>query len=113
MRVGEDRVFFIGPAALLEQRVEVVEPTIAALLADAAGDAVSDVMPLGESRFNALDDDPVLLVGPRPLHEPEAQNPLPPEIAIRVGSLLSHQLRDRFPVANSESPDGFAEFPVL
>mmetsp|Transcript_105987 Transcript_105987/g.306665 ORF Transcript_105987/g.306665 Transcript_105987/m.306665 type:complete len:437 (+) Transcript_105987:1440-2750(+) len=82
-------VLLLGPAALLERRIEVVEPPLPALLADAARDALGDLRPLGDARLDAVDDDLVLLLGPRALDEARLQHLLPTVEALHVGALVA------------------------
>ena len=114
LRFDEDRVLVLGPAALLERRVEVVEPALAALLADAAGDAVGDLGPLGDAGLDTVDDDLVLLLGPRPLDQARLENLLPPVEALHVGSLLAQEfLRDHLPVVRADGRHRRAQLLVL
>ena len=69
LRGGEDGILSGRPAALLERRVEMVQPALAALLGHSARHAARDLGPLDEALADALDDEAVLGARPRPLRE--------------------------------------------
>ena len=86
----DDPVLLLGEGSLLDVRIEMVVPPLAALLADAAWKLRSDLRPLlGPVRPDQGDDLLVLLLGPGPL---EGTRLLPPPDAVELGVAL-HALR--------------------
>lgn len=74
LRFRQKPVLLVRPRRLLDARVQVVEPALATLLPDAARHARGNLRPLGHTSVDALDDDAVLLLSPRPNLLPRAKH---------------------------------------
>ena len=89
--VGDDElaVLLARPLLALDLGVEVVVPSLAALLSDAAGKLLRDFGPLLRAKLaDELDDLVVLLLGPRALDELGVEDLLPAVEALDVRALL-------------------------
>ena len=89
--VGDDElaVLLARPLLALDLGVEVVVPSLAALLSDAAGKLMRDFGPLLRAKLaDELDDLIVLLLGPRALDELGVEDLLPAVEALDVRALL-------------------------
>mmetsp|Transcript_47604 Transcript_47604/g.114278 ORF Transcript_47604/g.114278 Transcript_47604/m.114278 type:complete len:306 (+) Transcript_47604:1197-2114(+) len=113
VRDDELAVLLARPLLALDLGVEVVVPSLAALLSDAAGKLLRDFGPLLRAELaDELDDLVVLLLGPRPLDELGVEDLLPAVEALDVRALLEI-LGDLLPVLALVLRHGAAEDVVL
>ena len=114
LQIEQNGILLLRPPALLQRGVEVVAPALSALLSDAAGNSLGDFAPLSDACVDAVDNDLILLLCPRPLDETRLQDFLPPVQALHVRSLVAHKvLRDRPPVLGADYGHGESELLVL
>ena len=83
-------VLVCAPLLALDLRVEVVVPSLAALLPDSPRKLARDFGPSLRPEFgDELDDSRVLLRGPRPFHQFGVEHFLPPVQALHVGAAIA------------------------
>jgi len=106
-------VFFFSPPVLLDVGVQMVVPSLAALLADASFEVVGNLTPvLCAMQVHLLDQKSILLLSPRALHHFGVEHFLPAVEALDIGAVLK-SLGDALPVLGAHQSHEFSEFFVL
>ena len=81
----EKPLFLVAPSDLLDPLVQVVVPSLPALLPDSPGQVLSYLSPLlWAIKLNKLDNKPILLLGPRTLDQVRVEDLLPPVQTLHV-----------------------------
>lgn len=81
----EKPLFLVAPSDLLDPWVQVVMPSLPALLPDSPGQLLSYLRPLlWAIKLNKLDDKTILLLGPRTLYQVRVEDLLPPVQTLHV-----------------------------
>ena len=114
VQLDDQKVFFHGPLALADIRVQVVVPALATLLTDAPRQAFGDMGPVaGARRRDNLREDLVFLLGPRALRKVAAVVQLQPARVALDLRFSGQKFTDTIPAVLTESVDVIHQFLVL
>jgi hypothetical protein len=109
----QDPFLLVTPAYLLNPRVEVVVPSFSALLSNSARKMLCYLSPLLRTiLLNEVEDESILLFGPRALDKARVQNLLPSMQALDISSSIQG-LSNFLPILTSVSFDCFSEHIVF
>jgi hypothetical protein len=70
----EDGIFFWSPGIFFHVRVQVIQPTLSALLPQSSGDTPRNVSPFPQAALHTLNDNRILLHRPGALNQPRPQD---------------------------------------
>ena len=111
LRLNQNFVFFFRPCTLFNSWVKVVEPSFAALLSDTPGNTLCNFTPLGNTKFDAINNNFIFILRPWTFYQTWAQDFLPSMKALNVAPLSMEKLcRNAPPVF---WPNGFHSFSQL
>lgn len=113
MRLNDSPVFFLSPLVLFDVWVQMVVPSLPALLANPAWEGLGDVAPIFSPEFQDIFREFfILFLTPWPLDHGWIQNLLPTMQALHVSSLIQIR-RNLLPVFGSKLAHKFCQIEVF
>lgn len=111
--LDDGAIFFSGPLVLLDIRVKVVVPALAALFADSPWECLGDVAPIFCAKFLDILCEPfILFLAPGTFHHGRIENFLPSVEALDVSSLIQERGYS-LPISSTKLHDELRELVVL
>ena len=113
MGLYDGQIFLVGPFVFLDIRVQMIMPSLSALLANSSRQSLCNVTPIFCAKlFDIISKPIILLLAPWSLYHGWIQNFLPPVQALDVGPLIEKG-GNSLPVSSTIFLDKFSKFVVL